>query len=193
MLLRNLFESFEHLHWKLYSVTFLKMLIVSQYLTVLLYYLTQTLSSNGEIRPITVDAHCSPGEFEYQHRSDRVLISSVAFSVLEIRPHKVSSVWCRPDHTILCHSQPCQFVRVHAPAAYGGNMLSGELVSWPGLPSPGTDGDSLGPEEQLCCSRYSARSGLVLLPWLFLSAWWPLFLQRLFTCQDSSVCRWTLI
>lgn len=34
-------------------------------------------------------------------------------------------------------------------------MLSGEPVSWPGLPSPGTDGGSLGPEEQLCRSRYS--------------------------------------
>lgn len=76
---------------------------------------------------------------------------------------KVISDWCRPDHTIQCHSQPCQFTRVHAPAAYGGNMLSGELVSWPGLPDPGTDGNSLGPEDQLWSSRYSARTAPLTL------------------------------
>ena len=84
------------------------------------------------------------------------LFRGVLYPVNQTTPDKVSSAWCGPDHTVPCHSQPCQFVRVHAPAAYGGNMLSGELVSWPGLPSPGTDGGSLGPEEQLRCSRYSA-------------------------------------
>lgn len=132
----------------------------------------------------------------YQLKSSpsTVPISSVAFSILQIRPHQIRSAQFAadqtiPSHAILSHASLC--VCVHAPAAYGGSMLSGELVSWPGLPSPGTDGSSLGPEEQLCCSRYSPRS--VLLPWLFLSAWWPPFLQLLFTCQHSSVCRWTLI
>lgn len=71
--------------------------------------------------------------------------------LMQTRPHQIRSTQFGADQTISCHSQPCQFVYVHAPAAYGGNMLSGELVSWPGLPSPGTDGGSLGPEEQLCC------------------------------------------
>lgn len=62
-------------------------------------------------------------------------------------------------------------VCVQAPAAYGGNMLSGEIVSWPGLLSPGTDGCSLGPEDRVRHSRYRASA---VLPWLFLSARWPL-------------------
>lgn len=52
---------------------------------------------------------------------------------------KVISVWslqARRSHSVPCRFQPCQFVRVHAPAAYGGNMLSWELVSWLGLPQP---------------------------------------------------------
>lgn len=116
-------------------------------------------------------------------------IISVTFSIMQISPQQIRLSQFGADQTLQCHSQPCQFTRVHAPAAYGSNMLSRELVSWPGLPGPGTDGGSLGPEDQLWSSRYSAHS--VLLPWLFLTAWWPLFLQRL-TCQHSSVCRWTL-
>lgn len=66
-------------------------------------------------------------------------------------------------------------------------LLSGELVSWPGLSSPGTDGGSLGPEKQLRCSSYSALA--VLLLWLFLSAWRPIFLQQWhFLCMPMLLC-----
>lgn len=107
-------------------------------------------------------------------KADRVLISPCSiFYRAEIRSAQLGA-----EHTIPCHSQPCQFERVHASAAYGYNMLSGELVSWPGLPSPGTDGGSLGPEKQ---NRTAQDSGPTpsLLPWLFPSARWPLLLTSL--------------
>lgn len=104
---------------------------------------------------------------------------------------KVSSVWRRPDHTIPCHSQSCQFVRVLVPAAYGSNMLSGELVSWPGLPNLGQMAAHWALKSN--CAAQDSLPANVLLPWLFLSAQWPVFLQSCFTCQHSAVCRQTYL
>lgn len=67
----------------------------------------------------------------------------------------------------------CQFVHVQAPAAYGPSMLSCELVSWPGLPNPGTDGGSLGLEEQLCCSIFGPLCPLSLALAFCLEASFP--------------------
>lgn len=94
---------------------------------------------------------------------------------------KASNVWCRPICTI-----PRQFVHVHAPAAYGSNMLSGELVSWPGLLSLGTDGT--GPRRATVLLKIPARLPLTLALPVCLVASFPAM-----QCQDLCACLWTQI
>lgn len=55
---------------------------------------------------------------------------------------------------------------VHALAAYGGDMLSGELVSWPGLPIPGQMAAHWALNSYRAARDFPPADAV--LPWLFL-------------------------
>lgn len=83
----------------------------------------------GPISSATIQIWCKPGCLSHS-------AAHVCSYANPVAADMIISVWssqARWSHSIPCHFQPCQFQRVHAPAAYGGNTLSWELVSWLGL------------------------------------------------------------